>query len=183
MTTTIALSSSRKSRSGGFTLAEVLVAVTLSGLVLSIAVGSLLFLTKSTAGLGNYQEMNMNSRFALETFASDARMTVDVVSFGATSVTLKVYNSSGSTDTIVYSFDEVSGLFNRTRNGQTSVLLRDVESVSLSYFTLRRAVATTALEVKEIQLIAEMRRDVLSVRNTNEIISARYMMRNRAVSS
>lgn len=168
----------------GFTLAEVLIALTLCGIVLAISSGSLLFLSKSTAGLGNYQEMNMTSRFALEAFASDARMTVDVNFATPSSVSLDVYNSTGGEDTVVYDYDATAGTFSRTADGKTKVLLEDVERLSLTYFTLLPDVqATKPLEVKKIQLQAEMRRSALSVKNTNEIISARFMMRNRAVSN
>lgn len=172
-------SASRK----GFTLVEILVTLSLSGLVLAASTGSLIFLAKSTAGVGNYQEMNMTSRFALETFASDARMTVDVNSATAASVSMEVYNSSGGTTTVVYSYDATAGTFTRTVGGVADVLLEDVEKLDLKYFTLRRDETFTPLEVKEIQLQATLRRQTLSIGNTNEIISARYMMRNRAVSS
>ncbi len=181
MTTTTDRSKLRRKR--GFSLAEVLVATAVGGIVLAASTGSLLFLSKSTAGFGNYQEMNMTSRFALEIFASDARMTVDVNSASATTVSLQVYNAAGGEDTIVYAFDQANGRFTRLKDGVTDVLLDDVQEVDLSYFTLRRVETTMPLEIKEIQLIATMRRSVLSIFNTNEIISARFMMRNRSVSS
>lgn len=167
----------------GFTLTEVLVTLTLSGMVLAASTGSLLFLAKSSRGMGNYQEMNLASRFTLEEFASDARMTVDVVTATTTTVSLEVYNSLGTTTSVSYAYDAAAGTFTRTVDGVTKVLLEDVEELELKYFTLRRDPTTTPLEVKEIQLQAVMRRNALSIANTNEIISARFMMRNRAVST
>lgn len=169
-----------------FTLVEVLVAMTLSGLVLAIATGSLLFLAKSTQGLGNYQEMNMVSRFTLEQFGSDARMTATVNSATASNVSLEVYNSTGTTDTVVYSFDSSAGTLSRTAGGTAKIVLKDVISLSLIYFNLNGdalSASPNPLEIKEIQLQAEMQREVLKISNTNEIISARFMMRNRRVSS
>lgn len=178
--------SRRRSRLGcrkGMTLVEVLITLTLSGLVLAASTGSLLFLAKTTKGLGNYQEMNMASRFTLEDFGSDARMTMDVNSATSSSVSLEVYDSTGGVSTVVYTYDATAGTFSRTVGGTTKVLLKDVSSLNLVYYNLHGDSTTTALEVKEIQLQAEMRRDVLSISNTNEIISARFMMRNRSVSS
>lgn len=170
-------------RKRGFSLVEVLIATSLGGLVLAVSVSSLLFLAKTSQGLGNYQEMNMASRFTLEDFGSDSRMSVDVNSASASSVSLQVYDTSGSTSTVVYTFDSNAGTFSRTADGRTDIILRDVKSLSLVYYNLHGDVTTTKLEIKEIQLQAEMQRKVLSVKNTNEIISARFMMRNRAVSS
>lgn len=167
----------------GFTLAEVLIALMLAGFVLSASTGSLLFLAKSTTSMGNYQDMNMTSRFALEHFASDARMTADVNSATATSVSLEVYDAMGGQETVVYTYEADPQTFSRTVSGVTDVLLEDVISLDLTYFNLLMAETTQPLEIKEVQLQAVMRRDVLTVGNTNEIISARFLMRNRAVSN
>lgn len=190
MTTTIA-HSKRGGRWGrrkkAFTLTEVLITMTLCGFVLAASTGSLLFLAKSTKGLGNYQEMNMASRFTLEDFGSDARMTVDVNAATATSVSLEVYDSTGGVSTVVYAYDAGAGTFSRTAGGATDVILKDVKSLELVYYNLYGVKdsdgSINPLEVKEIQLQAEMQRSVLSIKNTNEIISARFMMRNRSVSS
>ncbi|MDQ8186109.1 prepilin-type N-terminal cleavage/methylation domain-containing protein [Pelagicoccus sp. SDUM812002] len=190
MTTTIAHSRKNSGVSlnrRAFTLVEVLVTVSLCGLVLAISTGSLLFLAKTTKGLGNYQDMNMASRFTLEDFGSDARMTVDVNSATATRVSLDVYDSTGGISTVVYAFDAVTGTFSRTAGGKTDIILKDVKSLELVYYNLYGVKDSDGtinpIEVKEIQLQAEMQRNVLSINNTNEIISARFMMRNRSVSS
>ncbi len=170
-----------------FTLTEVLITLTLCGIVLAASTGSLLFLAKTTKGLGNYQEMNMSSRFTLEDFGSDARMTVDVNSATASTVSLEVYDASGGISTVVYSYNADAGTFSRTTGGSTDVILKDVQSLELVYYNLYGVAdddgSINPLEVKEIQLQAEMQRSVLSIKNTNEIISARFMMRNRSVSS
>ncbi len=165
------------------TLVEVMIAITLCGVVLAVSTGSMLFLAKATKGLGNYQGMNMASRFALEDFGSDARMTKDVNYANASSMSLEVYDSSGGLTTVIYRYDSSEGTFSRVIGSTTEVILEDVESLSLVYYNLHGNATTTELEIKEVQLQAEMRRNVLSIKNTNEIISARFMMRNRSVSS
>lgn len=167
----------------GMTLPEVLIALALGGLLLAAAVGSLLFLAKTSKGLGNYQEMNMASRFTLEDFGSDARMAAGVNAASASSVSLEVYDSSGGLTTVSYRYDSDAGTLSRTTEGVVDVILKDVDGLSLIYYNLYGNPTTNLLEIKEIQLQAEMRRSVLSIKNTNEIISARFMMRNRTVSS
>lgn len=190
MTTTTDLFKKARSLGRGrraFTLTEVLITLTLCGIVLAASTGSLLFLAKTTKGLGNYQEMNMSSRFTLEDFGSDARMTVDINSATASAVSLEVYDASGGISTVVYAYDADAGTFSRTAGGSTDVILKDVQTLNLVYFNLYGVKdddgSINPLEVKEIQLQAEMQRSVLSIKNTNEIISARFMMRNRSVSS
>lgn len=184
MTTTIDRFRKSGSSRRGFTLAEVLVAVALSGVILAASTGSLLFLAKSSNGLGNYQEMNMRSRFALEEFGSDARMTEEVTAVSATSVTLVVYTAGGGTANVVYSYDSVAGTFTRTEGGVSRVMLEDIESLAMTCFQFDRVTETTnPLEVKQIQLEVVMQRETLAIANTNEIISARFMMRNRSVNT
>ncbi|MDQ8201653.1 prepilin-type N-terminal cleavage/methylation domain-containing protein [Pelagicoccus sp. SDUM812003] len=186
MTTTTAPSksvfASERARKG-FTLVEVLVAISLAGMILGFSIGSLVFLARTSQGAWNYQDMNTQSRFALESFASDARMTEDVNSISSSAVSLEVYNAAGGTTTVLYQFVPDRNVFVRVVGGVEKVLLNDVETLQLTGYTLRRATTLDRLEVKEIQLEAVMQRDVLTTTNTNEIISARFLMRNRPVSS
>lgn len=173
----------RKLAKSGFTLVEVLLAMTITGMILAASTGSLVFLAKSTKGIGNYQEMNMDSRFALEDFGSDARMTMEVITAGASILSLDVYNSTGGVSRIIYRFDQDAAALLRTVGGATEVVLEDVVSLNFIYYDLHGNPTTNVLSVKEVQIRTEMQRSVLRVTNTNEIISARFMMRNRSVSS
>ncbi|MBD5781801.1 prepilin-type N-terminal cleavage/methylation domain-containing protein [Pelagicoccus sp. NFK12] len=198
---TITTDLSRKAKSlrarSGFTLVEVMVGLVLGGLVLAASTGSLLFISRGAAGLGNYHDMNMRSRFMLDKFASDARMTVDVNSASSTAVSLDVYNSTGGLDTIVYSYDPDALLFSRIvypdqdmAAGVSDVILENVEALTFTYFNMiydsstgELEETTNLLEIKEIQLEALMEMSALNTLNTNQIISARYMMRNKKVST
>ena len=199
MTTTTVPSRSRffKNARRGFTLVEVMVALVVGGVVLAASTGSLLFLARAASGLGNYHDMNMRSRFMLDKFSSDARMAVDVNSATTTAVSLDVYNSSGGLDTVIYTYDALGQVFSRVlypdqdmSAGVPDVILDDVEALTFTYFnmifdtaTQQLQKTTSLLEIKEIQLEALMRTSALNTINTNQIISARYMMRNKKVST
>ena len=71
----------------------------------------------------------------------------------------------------------------RIYDGSSEVLLEDVDRFALSYFDLTRGATTNALSVKEVQIEAILLKEVLTINNTDEIISARFMLRNRRVSS
>ncbi len=133
----------------------------------------------------------------LDKFASDARMTVDVNEATSTMVSLDVYNSSGGLDTVVYSFEEGASSLSRTvyedqdmSSGVADVILENVIELDFTYFNMiydasskELTETTKLLEIKEIQLEAVMRLTALNTINTNQIISARYMMRNKRVST
>lgn len=202
MITTIARSSPpagrrRLASRRGFSLVEMLLAAGIAGLVLAASTGSLLFIARGAAGVGNYHDMNMRSRFMLDKFASDARMAVDVNAASATEVSLDVYNGSGGLDTVVYTYDAATEVFSRVlypdrdmTAGESDVILSNVKSLEFTYFnmiynstTKVLQEATNLLEIKEIQLEALMEQSALNTLNTNQIISARYMMRNKKVST
>lgn len=171
----------------GFTLAEVLVSMALAGIVIAASTGSLMFMAKSTAGMGNYQDMNSSSRYSLEQFGTDARMTVDVKAAATDFVALDTWAGTGVTTRIEYVFNAAAGTLTRqVKNSggaviESRVFLRDVSDLALIYYQVDRSETTSLASIKEIQLQATMRRRALNVGNTNEIISARFMMRNRAV--
>ncbi len=181
----------------GFTLAEMMVATAVVGVVLAASTGSLTFVARGSAGLANYHDMNLRGRFMLDKFASDARMTVDVNEATSTMVSLDVYNSSGGLDTVVYSFEEGASSLSRTvyedqdmSSGVADVILENVIELDFTYFNMiydasskELTETTKLLEIKEIQLEAVMRLTALNTINTNQIISARYMMRNKRVST
>ena len=63
----------RKRRRRGFTLAEILVALGLSGLVLGAILTSFIFLTRTGLRVELYNDMERQARSALELFARDTR--------------------------------------------------------------------------------------------------------------
>lgn len=199
MTTTIVRSKGavRRKLRRGFTLVEMLVAMTVGGLVLAAGTGSLLFISRGAASLGNYHDMNMRSRFMLDKFATDSRMAVNVNSASSTQVSMDIYNSTGGFDTVVYSYDATAQSFSRVlypdgdvTAGQSDIILENVVELSFTYFnmiydssTRQLEETTNLLEIKEIQLEALMRLSALNTINSNQIISARYMMRNKKVNT
>lgn len=190
----------RGSRSG-FTLAEVLITITISGFILTSAYAAIISLAKGTESLVNYTEMNNHSRRALELFGRDARSTSDVHDWTSSKCTIrrKLWNGSSYSDRfITYEFHTNAGTLTRsiytvandapgTLLG-TEILLYDVEDLFFTYYRLHDPeiadydpLARSLLEVKHVQLEALLERKVLTTKNTNYIISARFMMRNKHV--
>ncbi len=171
------------SRQSGFTLVELLIAVAIGGIVLAGAATSINLMARSSVGIGNYSDMSGSCRRALDIFASDVRMANNVSVSTSTTFTFTAYDASNSIVTVSYAFDDGADQLTRTYDGSSKVLLEDVDRFALSYFDLTRGATTNALSVKEVQIEAILLKKALSINNTDEIISARFMLRNRRVSS
>ena len=185
--------SPRGSKSG-FTLAEVIVATTISGFVLASMVGTFVVFAIGANSIGAYTEMSKDSRYVLEYFARDMRAAEDVSTATDSKLIVEMPASgsfySGSTVTYEYVGDakllfriEEDSSGNELSN---EILLEGVERFIFSYFNpLGDSISTSTesilLSVKSVQVDAEMLRDVSRSEATDYIISARFMMRNRPV--
>lgn len=172
------------SKKGGFTLVEMLISMTIGAIALSLGLSSIVFLSRGMVGLINYADMNTASRQALEIFSRDIRMGSNVQASQIDYLAFNIQRRSGSADFVVYEYDEDAGILYREFNGNPkTALLREIEDMEMRYFTLRGDPTINPLEVKEVQFEVIMEQRALQLTNTNHIISAQFMMRNRTVSN
>jgi|TARA_B110000495_G_C23022609_1_gene606920 hypothetical protein len=163
-------------------------AVLIGSVALSIATGSIMALAKGSESLINYTEMNTQSRVALQLIGRQIRSAADVVSASSSTLTVDCIEGDGSTtrNAYVYSSTNKTLTVTSTPAGGSSVsnvLLNDINYLAFDYFTLRHVTTTAPLEIKHVQLEAELLRNVLAQTNRNHIISARFMLRNKRVSN
>lgn len=188
----------RRSRSRGFTLVELIVSSTLSGIVLAGVLSAVLMITRSGYLLNNYMEMEQQARTALETFAVDARVTDSVIwsrasdSAPLTAITLTPPTDSGSSIPVTYTYSAAAGTLSRTASGSTRVIMSGIESLSFTaykyaepgtHIAIDASVSTlTALQnntkMVQISLSAIRSRSTLADA-TNNVVSARYVLRNK----
>ncbi len=173
----------------GFTLVEIMVAVTLLGLVLVTMIPTFSVFTKSVAGLGNYTSMSRNSRSGLELISRDFH-TAETLTFASASectMTLPVDAGGG---TVNYKYNSTNKTFTRTvtpLSGTTvsAELFDDVNQFSLVYYNKLGADVTSSAAVlktaKSVQINAKLVKKVITTANTDYIISARFLMRNKYV--
>ncbi len=180
MTSTTAVSKPGRSHRG-FTLAEILIATALTGLLLAACLSSVVFLMKSAVGSGNYSEMNQQSRRALEYFGREIRQGQEINTPKVNGFDLKVPVTTTTSKTITYGLDKSKKEFYRMEDGVRSKLLGDVEDVIIRYYNINGAESTLPLEIKQVQMEAKMVRKVLTTENTNYLISARFTLRNRYI--
>lgn len=180
MTSTTAVSKSWRSKRG-FTLAEILIATVITGLLLAACMSSVVFLMKSAVGSGNYSEMNQQSRRALEYFGREVRQGQGITSPDKTGFDLKIPVSASTSKTIRYGLDKSKKEFYRIEDGVRTRLLGDVEDVIIRYYNINGSESALPLEIKQVQMEAKMVRKVLTTENTNYLISARFTLRNNYI--
>lgn len=173
----------RAQKASGFTLVELMIGMALAGLVLAGVAMTLNMWARSSMSLGNYADMSGNSRRALDVFAYDVRMANNVSVSSSTTFTFTAYDAGSGNATVTYSFDAGANTLTRNYDGVSSIILDDVEQFGFSYLDLNRAATIDALSVKVVQIEAVLLKQVLNLNNTDEIISARFMLRNRRVST
>lgn len=172
------------------TLVEVMVSASISSFILIGIISSFLFMARSGANLVNYADMENEARIALEEFAQDARQASDLAWNSTNSVTLTV---SGAAITYTYS----SGSFARTVGAGTSAtLIEGISNFAFSGYMItgasidlsdlstapKRAAASSV--TKQVQIYLKASRTSATVTSaTNTVLSARFILRNKRVST
>ncbi len=185
--------------SRGFTLVEVIVATTLSGIVLVGVLSSVLMISRSGYLLDNYIDMEKQARVALETLGVDARIT-KTISWQRTSETSAPYGvtlTAPDNTVVIYTYNSVTGTLSRTVNsGVAKVLITGIQSLTFTAYQYAQDVdyllidssgtGTTDMnsltKMMQISLSAVRSKTILADATTN-VVSARYVLRNKIQSN
>jgi prepilin-type N-terminal cleavage/methylation domain-containing protein len=172
----------------GFTLVEVMVAASLSTIILAGTITVFLFLGRSGANLRNYSDMESQARKSLEIFAQDTRQASSVQWSSADSVKLNVKGVE-----IYYTY--ASGVFTRKAGtGTMQQLLTGITNFSFSAydingggitdFSTTTARTSAGNSTKQIQISLSAARSTKTVTTaSNLVLSARYVLRNKRVTA
>ena len=186
----------RPARRRGFTLVEVMVAAGLSGFILSGVLTTFVMLGRSGYNAANYSIMESEARRALETFSQEARAANNITWTSANSVTLTIVTAT-TTYLVTYAYDAstsgaTAGCFYRLLGAASStstrlILVRNVTDFAFRRYKVVNGVDYTAandLETKQIQItLRSVRTGATTVAATNAVLSARVVLRNKAVST
>lgn len=172
-----------------FTLVEVLIAISLFAMIMAAIVPTFMTFARHSTSLGNYAEMGMDSRFALELIARDLHAADDITHAADDRVTVVLPTDLGG-ETINYVYDATAQTFTRSvtdASGTTDrVLFDNVEKFAFVIYNRLGAShgsdssewPSILTEAKSVQMDAVMQRKVLATKNTDYVISAKFMMRN-----
>jgi len=168
-----------------------LIATAVGGLVLSAVMAMSLFSARSFAAIGNYVDLDIKSRTALDTMTSDIRQALDLTTpCNSNILTFHLVDiSTGTTNLLQYTYDPSGKTLRRSYLGQTTTLLTNCTFMQFSLYQ-RNPIGGTYDQYpldnfsqpglcKLIQLTWVCSRDVLKGRlvNTESVQSAKVVMR------
>jgi len=176
----------------GFTLVEVMLATGLSAIILTGVLSSFLFLGRSGANMQAYNDMEAQSRIGLEKFAEDVRQASAITWNSSNSVTM-IVNAAN----ITYTFDSGTGILSKQDPSGTTNLITgasyspgmtscfaayDITGNTLSLTSANLANAN--LSTKQLQLSLKLSRTGSTrATTTNNVLSSRYILRNKPVTA
>ena len=187
----------RRARRGGFTLTEVMVAATLSLLLLTGVLSAFLMLTRSGFLASSYSDLERETRRGLEIFGDDARRASDIHWNSSQSVTLTLPTATNAVSLVTYAYDsgtsgDTAQCFYRKAGGAASTATPLILVRKVSEFAFRRYkvvnganfAASNDLETKQIQItLRSVRTGATTVAATNAVLSARVVLRNKLVTT
>lgn len=190
----------RRVDDGAFTLAEVMIAATISTFVLAGVLSAFLMIGRSGFLASSYSELESETRRALEIFGNDARKATDIRWNSSSNVTLWVATATNASNPVTYAYDRdgtgsTKGCFYRVVGEADSTLPRRilVRNVNPDFlferFKLEQSGetdnrATSDLETKQLQVTLRATRSGSTTVAANQTaLSARYILRNKRVAN
>ena len=114
---------SRTFPKAGFTLVELLIGVTLSGMVMAAVLSSYIYLGRSFGRLANQQILESEARRTLAYFTKDVQAATGFSGNPSAAGCILTQNTSSGTTTVTYAYDSSAGTFTRTPAGGTALVL------------------------------------------------------------
>ncbi|MFH1497594.1 MAG: prepilin-type N-terminal cleavage/methylation domain-containing protein [Verrucomicrobiota bacterium] len=169
---------------GGFSLLEVMVATVVSGIIITAAVATFVFMAGSSLRLEQYSDMEGQSRQLLQQFSQDARQASN-----ATWTDQRTLNLTVGPDTITYAYSPAAGTFTRTRSGQAVTMVSGITSFDFRAFQitgtelpLANSPAAAGPVTKMIQISLSLAQGNAAAGSTSsQLISARCVLRNKKI--
>lgn len=172
----------------GFTMVELMVAITLALMIGAAVAGTFIFLARSSFSLGQYSDMESQARRALHLFNEDARQAnaTNWADVNTLTFTLTVDGT-----TVVYTYNSSAGTLSRQEGGLASVVIasgitqfsfRAFQATGTEISPLSTSLAAANAAAKMIQIELELARSRTTVgTSTGQVISARSVLRNKKI--
>ncbi len=169
-----------------------MIGASIGSFVLLGILSTFLFLGRGGANLANYADMETEARSALEYFAQDTRQASDMNWNSATSVSLLVKGVA-----VTYAYDSSAETLTRTiAAGAADTLIKGIRNFSFSGYKITGAAVdlsdlstaakrdTASRATKQVQIYLKSNRTATTVVSaTNTVLSARFILRNKRVTT
>jgi Tfp pilus assembly protein PilW len=171
--------------SGGVTLVELMIAVTLGTIVLAAVMGTFSSATRHFKAVANYGQIHSEGRIIVDRFAQDFRKASDVTSWATGTITLTVptsFTSAGAvstTRTIRYYKSGNNFIRQDVTAGTSETLSNNVQSLTFTMYDRVGTSTSLTSRCKGVQVDIRLRRTVQSTQQTEDFLSARLMSRNK----
>jgi prepilin-type N-terminal cleavage/methylation domain-containing protein len=175
----------------GFTLVELMVAITAAALLMALVMGLYIFGLRSFGAIGNYTSMDSSSRRALDLMLREVRQSSLVLGSQTNGPVrwLKIASSTPTASTNTFVWDTTTNGFTWTKTGSpTKTLLTGCTAWSFSYYL--RSPSTLSGEFVKTPVTSQSklinmswtcaRTNVFRV-NTENIVTAQVVLRNLQV--
>jgi len=169
----------RQPGSAGFTLTEVMVALSVGTVIIAAVLTTYLMSLKGLNAVANYVEIHADGRMAIDWFSRDMRAASGVVSMpNSSNITVSIPTYPG-TKTVQYHMN--SGKLLRTEtvtNSVTSQLAANIYQLDFSLYDRLGNFTTVLASAKGVQVRIRLRKYVMSQIQSEDFLSARLDMRN-----
>lgn len=181
--------SAHSSRRGGFTLVELMVALSISAIVGAGVLSAYLFMGRNLTRLMNTQQQDTQSRRALHNFTADVSAAIQLTTATSSQLVL-TKSTAGGTATVTYVYAAPSpatasnGTLKRTDNGTERTVLSSLTSFALTYYNeAGTAITPNAQSVKavEFSFASAVGDPNAGTRAAYMTVSPRVILRNKPV--
>jgi prepilin-type N-terminal cleavage/methylation domain-containing protein len=164
----------------GFTLVELMVAVSAMAIVFAGIFSAYLFVGRNLTRLVNFQRQEVESRRALRQFTQDLSAAINLTTATSTQIALTKPTATGTT-TVSYTYSSGNGTLARTDSVGTQTILSGVTSFALSYFNETGSSTTNTQSVKGVEFLysSAVGTTDSGTRATYTTVSPRVILRNK----
>jgi hypothetical protein len=173
---------SRKTKTRGATLPDMMVSLGLGSLVLMVMAMVFNTSARSFATLGHYVSMDRNSRNAQDQMTTEIRNAGDLVEFSSSHLKFTALGQTNSF--LVYDWDATSRQLTQWKTGQstTNVLLTECDELAFSLQKVSLASTTVVSDAKAVNVTWKCSRTLLGNKVASEDMDqALIIIRNKRI--
>jgi len=165
----------------GFTLPEMMVAIGVGMIILMVLALVATTSARSFAAMGNYVDMNANSRNAIDHMTLEIRQAGNLVESSSTRVKFTTFGDTNSF--LIYNWDSGTRALTEWKSGSsiTNTLLTDCNQLSFSLFNSAFAATTNIAGSKGLSVNWSCSRNVLGRQTSEDMQQALIVLRNKPI--
>jgi prepilin-type N-terminal cleavage/methylation domain-containing protein len=169
----------------GFTLTEIIFTLAIGSFITAGVITSYVFCARGFRGLSNYNEMHEDGRRALDWFARDMRVALQISSCTSNQVVAVLptaFNATGratGSNSVTHTLSGGQWSRSSATTGKATLLAKNVDTLNFQLLDAAGNITTQAHRAVSIGVNAHLSKQVMSTAQTEDFLSAGYRLRNR----